>query len=104
MFKNGHSCLCSYGQDELTSCRILNNTEAVNGTPLTRTCGCEKVRICKINGDRKMCARMAQLGFLPGSEIEIVCPGQNKPCMVRVKGSTITLDELQAENILVTPA
>ena len=51
-----------------------------------------------------MCARMAQLGFLPGSEIEIVCPGQNKPCMVRVKGSTITLDELQAENILVTPA
>lgn len=51
-----------------------------------------------------MCARMAQLGFLPGSEIELICPGQSKQCMVRVKGSTVTLDELQASNIFVMPA
>jgi Fe2+ transport system protein FeoA len=75
------------------------------GKPLASTGRCEKVRICKINGDRKMCARMAQLGFLPGSEIELICPGRSdKPCMVRVKGATVTLDELQARQILVTPA
>jgi Fe2+ transport system protein FeoA len=50
-----------------------------------------------------MCARMAQLGVLPGSEMELICPGRSK-CMIRVKGSTVTLDELQAKHILVTPA
>jgi Fe2+ transport system protein FeoA len=51
-----------------------------------------------------MCARMAQLGVLPGSEIELVCGGEARQCMVRVKGSTVTLDHLWAQNILVTPA
>ena len=46
---------------------------------------------------------MAQMGVLPGSEIELVCPGSLKQCLVRVKGSTLTLDPLSAEQILVTP-
>jgi Fe2+ transport system protein FeoA len=47
---------------------------------------------------------MAQMGVLPGSVIELICPAQSQNCMVKVKGSTVSLDLLSAENILVTPA
>jgi Fe2+ transport system protein FeoA len=47
---------------------------------------------------------MAQLGVLPGSTIELICPNQSQSCMVKVKGSTVSLDQMSAENILVTPA
>lgn len=96
------SCPCISGIDQVGV--LSGNPLKDSGTPLSRTCGSDRFRICKIGGDRKMCARMAQLGFLPGSELELVCPGQSKPCMVRVKGSTVTLDEMQAENIFVIPA
>ena len=71
--------------------------EAVGNSPVNRLAPVEK------QGDRKICARMAQLGFLPGSEIELICPGGSSQCMVRVKGSTVTLDQFCADNILVTP-
>lgn len=104
MIKNSQIIPCSYMPGEKNGGGIGNDEpQQYSSTPLTSTCGCEKVKICKINGDRKMCARMAQLGFLPGSELELVCPGQSKQCMVRIKGSTVTLDELQAQNIYVTP-
>lgn len=82
-------------------CRKGLQTE--NATPLSSACGRKRFRVCGIRGDRKICARMAQLGVLPGSEIEVICPGRSKQCMVRVKGSTVTLDQLVADNILVTP-
>ena len=104
MTNNPPAITCPYVIGENNVGGTENHSRLVKGTPLTRTCGCEKVKICKINGDRKMCARMAQMGFMPGSEIELICPGHNKSCMVRVKGATVTLDELQAEHILVTPA
>jgi len=100
MTKNPPTISCPY----VTGDGIPGESRLNEGTPLTNACGCAKVKICKISGDRKMCARMAQLGFLPGSEIELVCPGQPRQCMVRVKGSTVTLDELHAQNIFVTPA
>jgi Fe2+ transport system protein FeoA len=78
-------------------------TLPANATPLSLACGRERLKVCRISGDRKLCARMAQLGVLPGSEIEMICPGLSKQCMVRVMGSTVTLDPLCAEQILVTP-
>lgn len=66
-------------------------------------CGCELVKVCKVNGDRKLCARMAQLGVLPGSVMEMICQPRSQSCLVRVKGSTVSLDQLSAERILVTP-
>lgn len=74
-----------------------------NTTPLSLACGQERFRICRVGGDRKTCARMAQMGVLPGSEIELLCPGMESQCLVRVKGSTVTLDHLCAEQILVSP-
>lgn len=97
------SCPCISGKKDCGG--PCHETSPVHGTPLTNTSGCEKFKICRISGDRKMCARMAQLGFLPGSEIELICPGKaKKPCMVRLKGATVTLNELLAEHIYVTPA
>lgn len=78
-------------------------SQAGDVTPLSSVCGRKRFRVCGIRGDRKICARMAQLGVLPGSEIEVVCPGRSTQCMVRVKGSTVSLDQLVADNILVTP-
>lgn len=75
-----------------------------NAKPLSKVCGCEKFKVCKVSGDRKLCARMAQLGVLPGSVIELICPIQSQNCMVKVKGCTVSLDQLSAENIIVTPA
>ena len=46
---------------------------------------------------------MAQLGLLPGSEIELICPGHSSQCMVKIKGGTVTLDRACADQILVTP-
>ena len=95
-------CPVSTQQDQ--ACEIRTQDCPDTASPLSKACGCERFRVCKIKGDRKLCARMAQLGVLPGSEIELVCTVQPHKCMVKVKGSTISLDQLSADNILVTPA
>ena len=71
--------------------------------PLSKACCNGRVRVCKISGDRKTCARMAHLGLLPGSELELLCPARGRQCMVRINGGTISLDQPVADNILVTP-
>jgi len=45
---------------------------------------------------------MADLGILPGREMELLCCGGHN-CMVRINGGTISLDSLTTANILVTP-
>jgi len=83
--------------------RCRQDSHPESATPLSLACGRERFKVCKVRGDRKVCARMAQLGVFPGSEIEVICPGRSKQCMVRVKGSTVSLDQQFADNILVTP-
>jgi hypothetical protein len=51
--------------------------------PLSECCGCSRVKVCRISGDRSVCGRMASLGVL-----EPLCPG------------TLSLDELTAASIL----
>lgn len=74
------------------------------GTPLTEACCNGRVRVCSINGDRRTCAKMANLGVLPGSEIELLCKGGGQQCMIKINDSTISLDAPTAANILVAPA
>ncbi len=62
-----------------------------------------KVKVCAVTGDRKTCARMAHLGFLPGQEVELICKSNRNQCLVKVNGGTISLDHITAENILVAP-
>jgi Fe2+ transport system protein FeoA len=72
--------------------------------PLSRTCCRQRLRVCKIGGDRKICARLANLGLLPGNEMEVLCPAQGNRLVVKVNGGTISIDNDLAEHIMVTPA
>ncbi len=74
--------------------------------PLSECCGCSRVRVCKVSGDRTACGRMASLGVLPGTVLELLCPARGrgrKQCMVRINGGTLSLDALTARNIFVCP-
>ena len=73
--------------------------------PLSESCGCSRVRVCRIIGDRAACGRMASMGLLPGAEMELLCPGwgRRRQCMVKVNGGTLSLDELTAASIFVEP-
>ena len=66
--------------------------------------GCRgRLRVCAGNGERRTCAKMANLGLLPGTELELLCRGNGRQCMIKVNGGTISLDALSAANILVDP-
>jgi ferrous iron transport protein A len=46
---------------------------------------------------------MANLGILPGCELELLCRCGGRRCMVRINGGTVSLDAPTAANILVAP-
>ena len=69
--------------------------------PLSETCQAGKVKICKITGDRKLCARMASLGVLPGEEAELICPQGHSQCLLKIHGGTLSLDHSTSNNIIV---
>ncbi|MCI5161129.1 MAG: ferrous iron transport protein A [Candidatus Electrothrix sp. AX5] len=75
--------------------------------PLSECCRCSRVRVCKVSGDRSACGRMASLGVLPGTVLELLCPVRGRgrrQCMVKINGGTLSLDALTAGNIFVCPA
>ncbi len=69
--------------------------------PLSGDCPVGKLKICKVNGDRKLCARMASLGVLPGQEAELICPQGNSQCLLKIHGGTLSLDKTTSNNIIV---
>lgn len=100
-----------------TSCRLLSDIQALcrrrrqcgkrltqSATPLPESCCNSRMRVCAVNGDRKTCARMANLGVLPGTELELLCKGGGQQCMIKVNDGTISLDAPTAAAILVAPA
>jgi Fe2+ transport system protein FeoA len=72
-------------------------------TPLSELCQHSRMRVCAVTGDRQTCARMATLGVLPGCELELLCKGGGRQCMIKVNGTAISLDALTASAILVAP-
>lgn len=83
--------------------RRCGHTTNQTSMPLTESCCNRRIRVCSVNGDRQTCARMANLGVLPGSEMELLCKGGGQQCMIKVNGGTISLDASTASTILVTP-
>ena len=61
------------------------------GTPLPDACCKGRMRVCAINGDRQTCAKMANLGVRPGSELELLCKGGGQQCLIKINGGTISL-------------
>lgn len=66
-------------------------------------CG-RRLRVCRVGGGRGICARMASLGIFPGQEVELVCAADQSRCLVRLNGSTVSLGDGAAENIVVKAA
>ena len=62
------------------------------------------LRICRIEGGRKLCAEMAAIGLYPGREAELLCPECGGQCLLKVEGSTLSLGKSASESILVTSA
>ncbi len=69
--------------------------------PLSESNYAGKVKICKVTGDRKLCARMASLGVIPGEEAELICPKSGSRCILRINGGTLSLDQTTSNNIIV---
>ena len=61
-----------------------------------------RVKVCKVTGDRKICAKMAAMGLYPGVEADIICAEEGSQCLLKVHGGTISLDPALSENIIVT--
>ncbi len=70
--------------------------------PLSRKGGGGRVKVCKINGNRKVCARMASMGVYPGAEADIICAENGHQCLLKINGGTVSLDSDVSNNILVT--
>ncbi len=100
-FKRPSSLFCLHDKEKKCHLKQIQNPE--NSQPLSDASCQGKLKICKISGARKLCARMAHLGVLPGCEIELVCPCQGRQCMIKINGGTISLDIPSAKNILVAP-
>ncbi|MEN8199175.1 MAG: FeoA family protein [Thermodesulfobacteriota bacterium] len=69
--------------------------------PLSENCRRGKVKICKVTGDRQLCARMASLGVIPGEEAELICPQTGSQCLLKIHGGTLSLDHSTSSNIIV---
>lgn len=66
-------------------------------------CG-RRLQICRVDGSRGVCGRLAAMGIFPGQEVELVCAADNTRCLVRLNGSTVSLGDGAAEKILVKAA
>ncbi len=87
--------------DKVRNC-FGGNRCALRGAPASLKDCKGRVKVCKVNGDRKICARMASMGLYPGVEADIICAEKGSQCLLKVHGGTISLDPAISENILVT--
>jgi len=70
--------------------------------PLSRLYRSGRFTICKVGGDRKLCARMGALGIYPGARAELICPHNGSQCILQLHGSRLCLDRITSEHILVS--
>lgn len=71
-------------------------------SPLSRGHNGGKIKVCKVTGDRKTCARMASMGLYPGVEADIICSRNGSQCVLKINGGTISLDSEISNNLIVT--
>jgi ferrous iron transport protein A len=98
-FKN-HGC--QRGKGRGYGCR--RQLAMVGELPLAAAgCG-HRLEVCRIDGGRGICGRLASLGIFPGQQVELVCAADNTRCLVRINGATVSLGDGAAEKILVKAA
>ena len=69
--------------------------------PLSQAPAGRRLLVQRIEGGRNLCARMAALGIYPGAEVEVLCAGCDRPCLIKVHGSTLSLGAGVSNKILV---
>jgi ferrous iron transport protein A len=87
----------STGKKTCTLCDRPSNEECAR-MPLCKAGLGKKVKVACVNGERRLCARMAALGIYPGVEMELLCSG-----CVRVNGGTLSLGKDVSDKIFVIP-
>ncbi len=70
--------------------------------PLTNIREGVKTKLKAINGGRQLRTRLAALGLLPGTEIEVVQNSGKGPFVVSVRGSRIVIGRGMASQVEVT--
>jgi ferrous iron transport protein A len=98
--KRGKKFGCCFA-DRVKSCFSKNNNTKSGVLASLKNCT-GKVQVCKVNGDRKICARMASMGLYPGVIADVIYAEDGSQCILKVHGGTISLDSSISENILVT--
>ncbi len=69
--------------------------------PLTMIETGKRVRIVGIEGGRRLQARLAQMGLIPGVEIDVINNTYHGPFIVGVKGSRVVLGRGMALKVIV---
>ena len=69
--------------------------------PLSLVRAGSRVRLVSVQAGRGLAKRLADMGFVPGDEIQVVSNGVPGPLVVLVKGSRLVLGRGMAEKILV---
>lgn len=59
----------------------------------------ESAYICGVEADPRIAKRLADLGFIGGTHIEMVRPG--RPCIVRINGTRVGLGRRYQESVYV---
>jgi ferrous iron transport protein A len=98
--KRGKNNSCCF-VDKVKNCfgrRRCNNLIS----PLSKRARTGRVKVCKVTGDRRICARMASMGLYPGVEADVICSETGSQCLIKVNGGTISLDSDVSDNIFVT--
>lgn len=96
--ENKHGCCLS---DKVRRCFAGKQCHDLVA-PLSKKGHSGRIKVCKVTGDRKICARMASMGVYPGVEADIVCAESGNRCILKVHGGTISLDADISANIFVT--
>lgn len=99
-FKQLNKKYCSLA-GKVRKCLETSSNDTKLVMPLSKIGYHGRKRICKITGDRKLCARMASLGFFAGEEVELLCRENDSQCILKIQGGTISLDNTTSNNILV---
>jgi len=92
---------CTCIAKKIAKCKRKRDECARHYGPLSETCHAGKLKICKITGDRRQCAKMASLGVIPGKEAELLCPRNGSQCLLKIHGGTLSLDQYTSNNIIV---
>ena len=69
--------------------------------PLTMAQAGTQVRLIAVEAGRGLQARLAAMGLVPGTEIEVISNGLRGPFIIGVKGSRIVLGRGMAQQMRV---